>query len=90
MTTRNRVPRDPIPTPAIDLTAEERLRCYTPEEVVALKLLRCSVRWLKDSAYARAIPFTKVAGRIAFRLDHIAAISQAGDSSPANFGRRAA
>ncbi|MEY9937353.1 hypothetical protein [Streptacidiphilus sp. MAP5-3] len=90
MTTRSKAPRDPLPETATNLTAEERLRCYTPDEVVELKLLRVSARWLKDMAYKRAIPHTKVAGRIAFRLDHIAAISAAGDEPVIAFGRRAA
>lgn len=75
----------------INLTAEDRLRVYSPEEVVELKLLPCKVRWLKEMAYARKIPATKVAGKLGFRLDHILAISMAGDIGPAQArGKRAA
>lgn len=79
----------PEPTPAVDLT-EEMLRNYLPDEVVELKLLRCSVRWLKDEAYARRIPHTTVAGRVAFRMEHILRISQMFDVEPILIGRRAA
>lgn len=81
--------RQPAP-PLLDLTPEERLRCYTAEEVVEKRLLRVSARWLKESAYKREIPFSKQAGGIVFRLDHIWAISTAGDCSPDNYGRRTA
>ncbi|MFE2346421.1 MerR family transcriptional regulator [Kitasatospora cineracea] len=70
------------------LTAEEKLRLYTPEEVFELKLLRWSPRTLLDQAYAKKIPHTKSGGRICFRLDHIWAIQQAGDVNPATRGRR--
>ncbi|MFJ5923887.1 helix-turn-helix domain-containing protein [Kitasatospora sp. NPDC092948] len=72
------------------LTAEERLRLYTPAEVVALGLLPWSERTLLDMAYAKKIPHTKPGGKIRFRLDHIAAIQQAGDVNPATRGRRRA
>lgn len=68
----------------------ETVRHYTPEEVVAEKLLRCSARWLKDEAHAKRIPHTKIAGRVTFRLDHIMAISMAGDVDPATYGRHLA
>jgi hypothetical protein len=66
------------------------VRTYTPEEVVELKLLPVKLRWLKDKAYARHIPSTRVAGKLCFRLEHLLAISKAGDTGPANHGRRAA
>lgn len=70
------------------LTAEEKLRLYTPEEVFELKLLRWSPRTLLDQAYAKKIPHLKVCGKVLFRLDHILAIQQAGDVNPATRGRR--
>ena len=76
--------------PPVLLTAEDKLRIYSPEEVNKLKLLPVSARWLKEQAYKCLIPHTKVAGKIGFRLDHILAISTAGDRDPATRGRRAA
>ncbi|WP_034088829.1 hypothetical protein [Streptacidiphilus albus] len=76
--------------PPIELSAEEKLRLYSAEEVVELKMVRCSARWLKEQAYKRAIPSTRSAGKLFFRLDHIVQISIAGDQSPATRGRRAA
>jgi hypothetical protein len=70
------------------LTATDRLRLYSPEEVIALGLLAYTVGTLKDSAYRKKIPHTKVAGKICFRLDHIFAIQQAGEVDPATRGRR--
>ena len=70
------------------LTAADRLRLYSPEEVIALGLLPYTVGTLKDSAYRKKIPHTKVAGKIRFRLDHIYAIQQAGEVDPATRGRR--
>lgn len=72
------------------LTAADRLRLYTPEEVIEMKLLPHTIGTLKDAAYRRKVPHTKVAGRICFRLDHILAIQQAGEYNPALHSRRAA
>lgn len=72
------------------LTAADRLRLYTPEEVIELRLLPHSVRTLKDAAYGRRVPHLKVAGKICFRLDHILAIQQAGVVETAAHGRRRA
>lgn len=71
-------------------TAVDRLRLYTPEEVVAMKLLPHTVRTLKDCAYGRRIPHLKVAGKVCFRLDHILAIQQAGAVAAAKDSPRAA
>ncbi|GAA1160726.1 hypothetical protein F4556_005213 [Kitasatospora gansuensis] len=70
------------------LTAADRLRLYTPEEVIGMKLLAHSVRTLKDLAYAREIPHTRSAGKVMFRLDHILKIQLAGDVDPATRGQR--
>ena len=64
------------------LTAEERMRVYSPEEVISLKLLNCSVRWLKEAAYGRKVPFTKQPSGMGFRLDQIWWISQSFDQQP--------
>lgn len=72
------------------LTATDRLRLYSPEEVIALGLLPHTIGTLRDSAYRKKIPHAKVAGKIRFRLDHIFAIQQAGEVDPATRGRRAA
>jgi hypothetical protein len=72
------------------LTAEDRLRLYTPEEVIEMGFLPFTVRTLKEAAYAKRVPHTKLNGKIRFRLDHIWAISTAGDVNPATSGRRAA
>ncbi|GAA2838081.1 hypothetical protein RMN57_12945 [Kitasatospora sp. CM 4170] len=72
------------------LTATDRLRLYSPEEVIALGLLPHTIGTLKDAAYRKRVPHTKVAGKIRFRLDHIYEIQQAGESNPATRGRRAA
>jgi hypothetical protein len=72
------------------LSAADRLRLYTPEEVIEMKLLPYTVRTLKDAAYNKRIPHTKVAGKICFRLDHVFAIQQAGEVDPATRGRRRA
>ncbi len=76
--------------PPFDLTPEERLRVYTPQEVVDLKLLRCGVDWLKEKAYARKIPFSKQPGGIGFRLDQIWQISTSFDQLVGDYGRKAA
>jgi hypothetical protein len=70
------------------LTAADRLRLYTPEEVVAAGWLPHTVRSLKDLCYAKKVPHTKVGGKNMFRLDHIWAIQQVGDVDPATRGRR--
>ncbi|MGE7432787.1 hypothetical protein [Kitasatospora sp. NPDC001175] len=72
------------------LTAAERLRLYTPEEVIAMQLLPYTVRTLKDAAYGKRIPHTTVGRKVRFRLDHIWAIQQASDVDPAARGRRRA
>jgi hypothetical protein len=71
------------------LTATDRLRLYSPEEVIALGLLPHTIGTLKDAAYRKRVPHTKVAGKIRFRLDHIYEIQQAGESNPATRGRAA-
>lgn len=72
------------------LTAADRLRLYTPDEVIELKLLPYTKGSLLAACYAKRIPHTKVAGKIMFRLDHIFATQQAGDVNPATRGRRRA
>ncbi|MFJ5070191.1 hypothetical protein ACIQC7_27660 [Kitasatospora sp. NPDC088556] len=73
-----------------DLTAEERLRLYTPEQVIEMGLLPYTVRTLKIAAHQRRIPHTTTNRKIRFRLDHIFAIQQAGEVDPATRGRRRA
>jgi hypothetical protein len=77
------------PPPPVQVT-EEDIRHYTAQEVEDLNLLPVKARWLREQAYKRRIPHTKVAGKLRFRLDHLLAISKAGDTGPANHGRRAA
>lgn len=78
------------PTPVM-LSAEERLRHYSADEIEELNLLPVKARWLREQAYLRKIPATKVGGKLRFRLDHILAISLAGEIGPAQArGRRAA
>jgi hypothetical protein len=73
------------------LTAADRLRLYTPEEVIEMGLLPYgSPRTLREACYSRKIPFTKIAGKIRFNLGHVYAIQQAGDVDPAARGRRRA
>lgn len=72
------------------LTAVDRLRLYTAEEVIGLKLLAYTVRTLKDAAYERRVPHTRSGGKVRFRLDHILKIQLAGDVDPADYGHRAA
>jgi hypothetical protein len=71
------------------LTAEERLRVYTPEEVSEKQLILCTPRWLRDNAYKRLIPFTQHPSGIGFRLEHIDAINHSRDRWPAGFDRAA-
>jgi hypothetical protein len=73
-----------------ELATAERLRLYTPEQVIEMGLLPHTVGTLRDAAYRKRIPHTKVAGKIRFRLDHIWQIQQAGESDPASRGRLAA
>jgi hypothetical protein len=69
----------------------DRLRLYTPGEVVAMGLLPYkSERTLKDACYRRQVPHTKVAGKIRMNLEHIWRTQQAGDVDPATRGRRRA
>ncbi|MFF2349058.1 hypothetical protein ACFVVL_04665 [Kitasatospora sp. NPDC058115] len=70
------------------LTATDRLRLYSPEEVIEMGLLPYTIGTLKDAAYRKRIPYIKVAGKIRFRLDHIWQIQQAGEYNPV-LGRRA-
>jgi hypothetical protein len=72
------------------LTATDRLRLYSPEEVIALGLLPHTIGTLKDAAYRKRVPCLKVAGKIRFRLDHVWQIQQAGEVDPATRGRRRA
>jgi hypothetical protein len=72
------------------LTAADRLRLYTAEEVIEMKLLTHTLRTLKDAAYGRRVPHVKVAGKVRFRLDHVWQIQQAGEVDPATRGRRRA
>ena len=78
------------PNLAAEFTAEERLRLYTAEEVVAMKLLPYTARTLRDAAHQRRVPHTTVNRKVRFRLEHIAAIQQAADVDPATRGRRRA
>ncbi len=71
-------------------TAEERLRLYTVEEVIAMKLLPYTLRTLRIACHQRRVPHTTSNRKIRFRIDHILAIQQAGDVNPATRGRRAA
>lgn len=90
MSTQVSVTQPRTTTPRPTLTAVEKRRVYTPEEVVELKLIRCKVRWLKDMAYARRIPFAKQPGGIGFRLDHIDAINASFEECwPEGFSRAA-
>jgi hypothetical protein len=89
MSTKQEV-KPPIEAGTPSMPTLEAVRHYTAEEIVKLELLPCGVRWLKDGAYARRLPHTKVAGKIRFRLDHILAISQLFDVDPATRGRRRA
>lgn len=72
------------------LTATDRLRLYTPQEVIDMGLLPHTIGTLKDAAYRKRIPHTKVAGKIRFRLDHIWEIQKAGEVDPTTRGRVAA
>jgi hypothetical protein len=72
------------------LTAADLLRLYTPEEVIANNWLPHTVRTLKDACYRKAIPHTKVAGKVRMNLGHVFAAQQAGDVDPATRGRRRA
>ncbi|WP_051943863.1 hypothetical protein [Streptacidiphilus rugosus] len=79
--------KTPVPELPFALTAEERLRHYTPEEVVELRLLPVGVRWLKRNANAKRIPHTLLGERITFRLEHLYAISLSREIDPALQGR---
>jgi len=72
------------------LTADDRLRLYTPKEVIANGWLPYTERTLLDACYAKKVPHTKVAGKIRLSLTHVWEIQQAGDVNPATRGRRAA
>jgi hypothetical protein len=79
-----------VANPAVEFTAEERLRLYTVEEVIAMKLLPYTTRTLRDAAHQRRVPHTTVNRKVRFRLEHVFAIQQAGDVDPATRGRRSA
>lgn len=83
------VQRGEVPSIAGGPATEEDYH-YLPDEIVGQRLLRCSARWLKEKAYKREIPHTKVAGRVAFRMEHIRQIRQMFDVDPAQRGKRAA
>jgi len=70
--------------------AEAELRYYTPEEVVAIFKLPVSVRWLKETAYARKFGHAKVAGKLAFRLQHLRLIAESLEVPALATGRRPA
>lgn len=75
--------------PDLALLTEAAVRHYTAEEVVELRLLPCSARWLRDKAYKREIPFTAVAGKVSWRLDQIFEISRSFDIAPLSVARSA-
>lgn len=90
MSTNTKVRKAAVEAP-VTLTAEEKLRHYSAQEIEDLKLLPVKARWLREQAYARKIPACKVAGKLRWRMDQILAISLMGDIGPAELaGHRAA
>lgn len=87
-TSPRRKPKKQAPAPPAPLAPDD-VRHYLPEEVVDLGLLRVSVRWLKEAAYARQIPFRKIGGRIQFSLEDIRAISESMAHAPVALKRTA-
>ncbi|MFG3228165.1 hypothetical protein ACGF07_25735 [Kitasatospora sp. NPDC048194] len=78
------------PNLTAEYTAEERLRLYTVEEVIDMKLLPYTARTLRDAAHRRRVPHTTVNRKVRFRLEHILQIQLACDVDPASRGSRRA
>lgn len=90
MNTKARVPRSATKSEQAITLTPDTVRVWLPEEIEQERLLPCKARWLKEKAYKREIPHTTVAGKVGFRLEHILAISAAGDVDPADYGRQLA
>ncbi|MEU0181838.1 hypothetical protein ABZ312_11705 [Streptomyces sp. NPDC006207] len=67
------------PTPDETTGGENEFRHYTPEELVDPDgefRFPTTVRMLKEMAYKRQIPRSRMGGRVTFRLPHIRAIAE--------------
>ncbi|MFI1520617.1 helix-turn-helix domain-containing protein [Kitasatospora cineracea] len=74
----------------MQFTAEERLRLYTVEQVIEMKLLPYTERTLRIACNQKRIPHTLINRKIRFRLADIHAAQEMCAISPATRGRRRA